>query len=238
VTFWFKKDWIDWTDQKTAERATETMAERTAESSRKGKGKGKGKGRGPPGINVSMRYVQDAEGVVIDGYRASDIRGYARLIWDKFSSSGRAPKTWSKASLDVASDYQDQMCRHFPELALCDSNWKADKIATDNYPNWTPPAQNNLVISDSVEQVSKRARTESNPPSNPPSNYAVMPVVTTTSVGNIAASDRELRQFFSTPLQIDPIVPLNVPTLDLLSIPTLQIPGFTIFETGANNSVD
>jgi hypothetical protein len=29
-----------------------------------------------------------------------------------------------------------EMCSCFPELKLCDLDWKAEQIATDNYPSW------------------------------------------------------------------------------------------------------
>ncbi len=43
------------------------------------KGK-RGKGRASQGQNVKMRYIQHENGEVIDGWRATDIRRYARSI--------------------------------------------------------------------------------------------------------------------------------------------------------------
>ena len=36
----------------------------------------------------------------------------------------------------VAAHYQCEMHHHFPELGLCECDWKADQLATDNYLNW------------------------------------------------------------------------------------------------------
>ena len=46
------------------------------------------------------------------------------------------PPTWGKADVNMVQGYHSEMCRQFPELKLCKSNWKADQIATDNYPSW------------------------------------------------------------------------------------------------------
>lgn len=35
------------------------------------------KGRGPQGMNVTLRYVENDQGIVIDGYRASEMRKFA-----------------------------------------------------------------------------------------------------------------------------------------------------------------
>jgi hypothetical protein len=89
-----------------------------------------------PGNNVTMRYIEDHQGVTIDGYRAGEMQKFARSIWISLSKSNKAPKTWGKADVETAQQYRREMCRRFSELRLCAYDWKVDQIATDNYPNW------------------------------------------------------------------------------------------------------
>jgi hypothetical protein len=95
-----------------------------------------GKARAAQGENVSMKFVEDENGNVIDGYRASSIRKLARSLWAGLSKAGKAPKSWGKVDAQTSSQFQIEMCRKFPELRLCEGNWKVDLIATMNYPSW------------------------------------------------------------------------------------------------------
>jgi hypothetical protein len=101
-------------------------------------GSQRGRTRAARGINVGMRYVEDKDGNTIDGTRASAMRKAARLIWVHISlnNPGGPPPTWGKADVTMVQAYRSEMCRQFPELRLCESNWKADQIATDYYPSW------------------------------------------------------------------------------------------------------
>jgi hypothetical protein len=167
VRFWFRRDWIN--------RKKETSGITNINQSNTIK---QNKGRAPSGLNVTLRYVEDANGVVVDGFRASEMRKFARAIWNQLQAAGKAPKSWGKADLDVATHYRCEMRRRFPEFGLCEFDWKAEQLATDNYPNW---ASNNIQgvklessdsllthskrRRDSVDQVSKRAKTGSISPS-------------------------------------------------------------------------
>jgi hypothetical protein len=96
-----------------------------------------GKTRAAQGENVSMKFVEDENGNVIDGHRASSIRKLARSLWAGLSKAGKAPKSWGKVDAQTSSQFQIEMCRKFPELRLCEGNWKVDFIATMNYPSWS-----------------------------------------------------------------------------------------------------
>ena len=95
-----------------------------------------GKARAAQGENVSMKFVEDENGDVIDGFKAISIRKFARSLWAGLSKAGRAPKSWGRADAQTSSQFQIEMCRKFPELKLCEGNWKVDLIATMNYPSW------------------------------------------------------------------------------------------------------
>ena len=162
VRFWFRKDWINQKKEKLG-------VMKVNESSTTGD-----KGRGPMGVNVTLRYVEDEQGVVVDGFHASEMRKFARSIWNQLARAGKAPRSWGKAELDVAAHYRREMRCRFPELGLCEYDWKADQLATDNYPNWISNRLQEVPVKressdtllmqtkrrrDSVGHISKKART-------------------------------------------------------------------------------
>ena len=88
------------------------------------------------GINKTVKYIEDIEGKSVDGYKVKDIRSHARAIWMNFQTASRAPSSWGKADVGVASVYRREMRLKFFEFALCDNDWKADLLATESYPSW------------------------------------------------------------------------------------------------------
>jgi hypothetical protein len=83
-----------------------------------------------------MRYIEDKNGQMINGHRASAMRKLARSIWAALANARKAPAKWSQADIVVAQSYRREMRQHFPELQLCENDWKVDLIASDNYPSW------------------------------------------------------------------------------------------------------
>ena len=63
---------------------------------------------------------------VIDSYKASSICKYAHLLWAGLSNAGRALKSWEKVDAQTSLRFQIKMCQKFPELRLCEGNWKVD----------------------------------------------------------------------------------------------------------------
>jgi hypothetical protein len=100
------------------------------------KGK-RGKGRASQGQNVNMRYLQHETGDVIDGWRATDIRRYARSIFIGFALEGKVFQSWVEG-VDAASriSYYRDMVARFPEVGLCELDWKSELIASDIYSQW------------------------------------------------------------------------------------------------------
>jgi hypothetical protein len=95
-----------------------------------------GKARAAQGENVSLKFVEDENGKVIDGFRATVMRRFARELWASLNNIGKAPKTWGRVDAAVAAQYRNEMERRFPELRLGDNHWKVDLIATLSYPSW------------------------------------------------------------------------------------------------------
>lgn len=123
VRFWTKRDWLDRSEQESDNMILDNSGRR-------------GKARASQGINVTMRYVEDENGKLVNGHRATEMRRHARLIWVHMAKSGGPPLSWGKADVKLSQTYCREMRQRFPELALCDLDWKADQIATDNYPSW------------------------------------------------------------------------------------------------------
>lgn len=100
------------------------------------KGK-RGKGRASQGQNVKMRYVQHENREVIDGWRATDIRRYARSIFVGFAMQGKVFHSWVEG-VDAASrtSYYRDMVARFPEVGLCELDWKCEQIASEIYSQW------------------------------------------------------------------------------------------------------
>ncbi|KAF8813453.1 hypothetical protein BYT27DRAFT_7131552, partial [Phlegmacium glaucopus] len=83
-----------------------------------------------------MQYVGMEDGTVISGDRATEIRKFAHAIWVSFSKTGGPPSKWGQADIQIRQQYLYAMGSHFPELRLCDLEWKSEQIATDNYLSW------------------------------------------------------------------------------------------------------
>jgi hypothetical protein len=136
VRFWTRRDWMGRSEQESDAMVLDNSGQR-------------GKARASQGINVAMRYVEDENGNVVDGHRAAEMRRYGRLIWVHMANNAGVPLSWGKADVKLSQTYCCEMRQRFPELALCELDWKADQIATDNYPswykNWSESSQKALV---------------------------------------------------------------------------------------------
>jgi hypothetical protein len=132
VKYWYRHEWNAAENSQVAQIGTQ------------------GKSRAANGENVSLKFIEDENGNIIDGFKATAMRRFARELWAGLNSIGKAPKTWGKVDAAVAAQYRNEMEQKFPELRLGDNHWKADLIATLNYPSW----YNNNV---EKEEQSKRA---------------------------------------------------------------------------------
>jgi hypothetical protein len=157
VKFWHKRDWT------TFQKDTKGLSKpyRKAVTVR-------GKVRASQGENVTMLFVENEGGDVIDGDRASEIRRVARSIWVQLASAGKAPRSWGKADIVTAEHYKREMRLRFPELRLCALDWKAEQIAIENYPSWhqhyfkdtIKHEESDTNISDAVPRSTKRPQSD------------------------------------------------------------------------------
>jgi hypothetical protein len=226
VRFWFRKDWIN--------RKKETSSVTKVNQSNTFPTTEQNKGRAPSGLNVSLRYVEDVHGAVVDGFRASEMRKFARSIWNQLQGAGKAPRSWGKADLEVAAHYRREMRRRFPELGLCEFDWKAEQLATDNYPNWAsnnlhgvkmessdPSLMHSKRRRDSVDHSSKKAKTETIPPT--PIDIDSAPSSNLNAVSNMPVND--LGSTIS-PANIPPSSVIPPPSIIISQVNTAAPPNF------------
>ena len=95
-----------------------------------------GQGWSRAGINVSMRFLQDKDGNIIDGHRAREIRIHARAIFVGFAMQGKQFTSWGDADAASRKVFYTEMRTRFEEFQFCDLDWKAEQIATDTFPGW------------------------------------------------------------------------------------------------------
>jgi hypothetical protein len=87
--------------------------------------------------NVAMRFVEDADGNAIGGRRAQDIQRRIRGIFGHLADQPSGPaSTWTGNSGMKQQYFYQELGKLFPELRLCELDWKADKLAIDAYPSW------------------------------------------------------------------------------------------------------
>lgn len=127
VKFWNKASW----KKHTKDAKDTTTVNQNAPK--------KGNTRAADGENVTMQFIEDADGRTIDGHRAGEIRKHARSIFNDIAKWTTPPGTWGGASSVMRDYYHQQMYRRFPEVQFCDLDWKAEKIASEAYTHWNPP---------------------------------------------------------------------------------------------------
>ena len=122
IKFWYRKNWFQYLkDRRNSSDVGMAVRRKTLISK---------------GINKNTKYIEDADGEPVNGWRLRDILAHARAIWSSFHSVKRAPQTWGKANAEVAQVYRREMRTRFPEFSLCDNDWKANQLATEHYPSW------------------------------------------------------------------------------------------------------
>jgi hypothetical protein len=85
----------------------------------------------------AMPFVEDQYGVVVGIFSLSMMHSLAQAIFVERGTSGAAvPSRWEHVDEETKKGYYRAMAAGFFELRLCDSNWKAEQIATCIYPSW------------------------------------------------------------------------------------------------------
>jgi hypothetical protein len=123
IRFWTRPEWMNYlkNGSDSSSSGTESIRGRTLVSQ---------------GINKTAKYMEDGSGNPVDGFKLKDMLTHMRSIWSSLLSLNRAPTTWGKADMETSCHFRHEMRVKFPEFALCENDWKADYLATTNYPSW------------------------------------------------------------------------------------------------------
>lgn len=122
IRFWRKQDWVGSKDQETTEIHNKMGL--------------RGKTRIAAGENVSFGFVEDINGLTVNGFCVSEITSVTREIWAELHDRNMAPTTWGKSSATTRNFYRMEMYKRVPELQYCENHWKADHLTTMNYSGW------------------------------------------------------------------------------------------------------
>ncbi|GBE79849.1 hypothetical protein SCP_0210500 [Sparassis crispa] len=103
------------------------------------------------------RYLENKDGTPFNKAQMKAATRVMREIWAELhcrDDVSYLPSTWSKKTADIAAFFYREMNLRIPELAYCHGDWKAEKLATDNYSQWTPPKKNKKKqsLSEPVDQ--------------------------------------------------------------------------------------
>jgi hypothetical protein len=105
-----------------------------------------------------MLYVEDQHGHVVSRESVIMMRSLAQNIWFELGITGAAAPSWEQVDVQSKKGYYRAMAASFFNLRLCDLDWKAEKIAQDNYPLWHLRWQ----MQNQGAEGSKRVRNASN----------------------------------------------------------------------------
>ncbi|KAF8816950.1 hypothetical protein BYT27DRAFT_7033262, partial [Phlegmacium glaucopus] len=81
--------------------------------------------------NVVMDYIEDEDGLVINGDTAKNIRSHARSVLIEMDSviTMKLPTTWTKVGVTESKFFRQEMYSRFPYLSLCHDDWKVSFLA-------------------------------------------------------------------------------------------------------------
>lgn len=96
----------------------------------------RGGARAAAGENVRLLWIENEDGSIIDGHVASAIRAKCRSLWIQMLVDGTAYKSWLKIPDVAATNFRNAICDAFPQLRLCENDWKAQALAKEEYPHF------------------------------------------------------------------------------------------------------
>lgn len=88
------------------------------------------------GSRTKLIFLEDFDGQPVLEKDAREMNRTARSIWWGFYHRGLAPAKWGQLGQSDLDEYFTKMCSQYPQLALCENNWKANQLASLAYPSW------------------------------------------------------------------------------------------------------
>ncbi|KAI0058689.1 hypothetical protein BV25DRAFT_1919017 [Artomyces pyxidatus] len=191
VRFWHKGDW----SPTNGSRATKIESE----------------GYVADKENNRMGFLEDEHGNIADLKTADAVRAHMREVFSVLLTRGIAPRTWMSPDGSTARMfYWEQMYLHFPDLRLCEGNWKANRIAMDNYPSWR------------ASQAASSAKKDNHTPSKSSNGKRVRaPSVSSIPIAPVQPKAKRIRKADEPIICFPPSTPpQQSPNMDQIALPT------------------
>ncbi|KAJ7609697.1 hypothetical protein FB45DRAFT_1065436 [Roridomyces roridus] len=83
-----------------------------------------------------LGFLEHQDGTPFTRTEREQTRKYAHEIFRTLQTAGKAPYSWSLASMEAVTFLRNHMVAKVPELALCEFQWKVDHLATSVYAQW------------------------------------------------------------------------------------------------------
>jgi hypothetical protein len=91
-------------------------------------------------------FLEDASGAPLSDERCTAVTKRARQIFAQLNASGAGAAKWGEIG-NVGQDYyRNQMYSFFPDLRLCELDWKVNRLATETYSSWYRKRKGKLAV--------------------------------------------------------------------------------------------
>ncbi|OSD03936.1 hypothetical protein PYCCODRAFT_1433846 [Trametes coccinea BRFM310] len=127
VRFWTESRWTKWLKEQDRDGAA-----------RVGQSAGL-RGKATKSESKRRRFLEDADGHELDPDYISRMREFCRSFAKMMARRGCLPATWKDVDLHIAELFHDALRMKFPEIQLCDGNWKANLLMSQVYYDWKRP---------------------------------------------------------------------------------------------------
>lgn len=84
-----------------------------------------------------LDFLTDADGKPLDDDRIDSMTKHARILWNSLYKEREDPVTWSVRSMTASAYFSNNMRIKYPELHLCEGDWKVHAFATVRFPDWS-----------------------------------------------------------------------------------------------------
>ncbi|KAM6489241.1 hypothetical protein JOM56_015411, partial [Amanita muscaria] len=84
-----------------------------------------------------LAFICDEYGDFVGAARIKSMTDTAKKLWADLHHHRLAPATWRLISKHADAYYSNNMHIAYPELQLCDENWKVKMFATIRFPDWS-----------------------------------------------------------------------------------------------------
>jgi hypothetical protein len=106
--------------------------------------------------NGTFWFLEDASGAPLSDEQCTAITKRARQIFLQLNTSGAGAAKWGDIG-NVGQDYyRCQMYSFFPDLRLCELDWKVNRLATETYSSWYRKRKGKLAVSVKQEDASAK----------------------------------------------------------------------------------